>query len=381
MDITPRPESVVNTSAKAKLPEEAEVSIEVASQWKLMWWKFRQHRLAVLGLIVVVTFYLVAAFAEFVAPQSTTTYLADYVFAPPQQIHWFQDGRFAPYVNGYSFERDPVSFKKIFAVDYDTIIPIGLFVRGDEYELLGFIKGDIHLLGPVEAGQPFYLLGGDANGRDVLSRTIYSSRISLTIAWIGVSISMTLGILLGGISGLLGGIVDNLIQRLIEITMSIPLLPIIIAIAALVPIDWSVIRVYSMIVLLLAITGWTGLARVVRSKFLALREEDFVLAARLDGARPMRLILGHMLPSFYSHIIASLTLALPGMILAETALSFLGVGLRPPVVSWGVQLQDAQKINVISNYPWMLIPAFSVIIIVLAFNFLGDGLRDAADPY
>jgi peptide/nickel transport system permease protein len=381
MDITPRPESVVNTSAKAKLPEEAEVSIEVASQWKLMWWKFRQHRLAVLGLIVVVTFYLVAAFAEFVAPQSTSTYLADYVFAPPQQIHWFQEGRFAPYVNGYSFERDPVSFKKIFAVDYNTIIPVGLFVRGEAYELLGFIKGDIHLLGPVEAGQPFYLLGGDANGRDVLSRTIYSSRISLTIAWIGVSISMTLGILLGGISGLLGGIVDNLIQRLIEITMSIPLLPIIIAIAALVPIDWSVIRVYSMIVLLLAITGWTGLARVVRSKFLALREEDFVLAARLDGARPMRLILGHMLPSFYSHIIASLTLALPGMILAETALSFLGVGLRPPVVSWGVQLQDAQKINVISNYPWMLIPAFSVIIIVLAFNFLGDGLRDAADPY
>jgi peptide/nickel transport system permease protein len=192
---------------------------------------------------------------------------------------------------------------------------------------------------------------------------------------------MTIGIILGGLSGLMGGIVDNIIQRIIEITMSIPLLPIIIAIAALVPIDWSVLRVYSMIVLLLAITGWTGLARVVRSKFLALREEDFVLAARLDGVRPMRLILRHMLPSFYSHIIASLTLALPGMILAETALSFLGVGLRPPVVSWGVQLQSAQELRVINNYPWLLIPALAVIVIVLAFNFLGDGLRDAADPY
>lgn len=382
MDITQNPENLADDSVPSPVDfHDQDATIEVASQWRLMWWKFRKHRLAVIGLIVVVLFYAVATFAEFVAPQAADTYLAEYVYAPPQQIHFFRDGQFAPFVYGYTFERDPRSFKKIFAVDEETIIPIGLFVHGEPYKLLGFIETDIHLFGPTEAGQPFYLLGGDAIGRDVLSRTIFSSRISLTIAWVGVAISMVLGIALGGLSGLMGGMVDNLIQRLIEITMSIPLLPVIIAVAALVPIDWSVLQVYTIIVFLLAITGWTGLARVVRSKFLALREEDFVLSARLDGARPMRLIMRHMLPSFYSHIIASLTLALPGMIIAETALSFLGVGLRPPVVSWGVQLQAAQEINVIANYPWMMTPAFAVIAIVLAFNFLGDGLRDAADPY
>lgn len=383
MEITPNTEDLSSVAVAPGIDtiKEPEVTHELASQWQLMWWKFRRHHLAVFGLIIVILFYLMAIFAEFVAPQSERTYIAEYAYAPPQQIHLFRDGRFAPFVYGYSFERDPVSFKKIFAVDEETVVPLGLFVRGESYEVFGLFETDIHLFGPREAGQPFYLFGGDALGRDVLSRTIYSSRISLSVAWVGVVVSMVLGILLGGISGLVGGVVDNLIQRLIEITMSIPLLPIIIAIAALVPIDWSVIRVYTIIVLLLAITGWTGLARVVRSKFLALREEDFVLAARLDGVGMMGLIFRHMLPSFYSHIIASLTLALPGMIIAETALSFLGVGLRPPVVSWGVQLQAAQEINVIANYPWMMFPAFAVIVIVLAFNFLGDGLRDAADPY
>lgn len=361
--------------------QDQDVKIEFASQWQLMWWKFRRHHLAVLGLIIVVLYYVIAIFANFFAPQSERTYIAEYVYAPPQQIHLFRDGRFAPFVYGYTFERDPRSFKKIFSIDEETIVPLGVFVHGDSYDLLGIFETDLHLFGTVEHGQPFYPLGGDTIGRDVMSRTIHSSRISLSVAWVGVTISMVIGIFLGGISGLQGGIIDNLIQRLIEITMSIPLLPIIIAVAALVPIDWSVLRVYTIIVFLLAITGWTGLARVVRSKFLSLREEDFVLAAKLDGAGTIRLIFSHMLPSFYSHIIASLTLALPGMIIAETALSFLGVGLRPPIVSWGVQLQDAQAINVIANYPWMLFPAFSVIIIVLAFNFLGDGLRDAADPY
>jgi peptide/nickel transport system permease protein len=382
MEVTPQPQEILNAPVPADVTtKETEVAVEFASQWQLMWWKFKRHRLAVLGLIIVVAYYGIAVFADFFAPQSTSTYIAEYVYAPPQTLHFFRDGQFAPYVNGYTFERDPVSFKKIFAIDETTIIPIGLFVHGEPYKLLGLFETDIHLIGALEVGQPVYFMGADAIGRDVLSRTIFSSRVSLSIAWIGVVISTVVGILLGGLSGLLGGVVDNLVQRLIEITMSIPLLPIIIAIAALVPIDWSVLRVYTIIVLLLAITGWTGLARVVRSKFLALREEDFVLAARLDGARSMRLIFSHMLPSFYSHIIASLTLALPGTILAETALSFLGVGLRPPVVSWGVQLQDAQRVNVIANYPWMLLPAFSVIVIVLAFNFLGDGLRDAADPY
>lgn len=381
MDTTLEQHEAVTPVATNTAHPDTEVSVEFASQWRLMWWKFRKHRLAVVGLIIVVTYYVVALFANFFAPQAPKTYIAEYVYSPPQQLHFFQDGRFSPYVHPYTYERDPLSYKKIYKVDTETIIPVGLFVHGDSYEVFGLFETDIHLFGAKEHGQPFYLLGGDAIGRDLLSRTIFSARISLVVAWVGVSISMTIGIILGGISGLLGGMVDNIIQRLIEITMSIPTLPIIIAIAALVPIDWSTLRVYTIIVLLLAITGWTGLARVVRSKFLVLREEDFVLAARLDGARSMRLIFRHMLPSFYSHIIASVTLALPGMILAETALSYLGFGLRPPAVSWGVQLQQAQQINVISNYPWMLAPAIAVIIIVLAFNFLGDGLRDAADPY
>jgi peptide/nickel transport system permease protein len=247
--------------------------------------------------------------------------------------------------------------------------------------MLGLFETNLHLIGPTVAGEPFYLMGADNTGRDVLSRTIFSSRVSLSIGVLGVVLSTAIGLTLGGISGLVGGVIDNLIQSRIEFTLSVPLLPMIIAVAALVPIDWSVLLVYLIIVILLALTGWTGLARVVRGKFLSLREEDFVLAAKLDGARPRRLIFRHMMPSFYSHIIASITLALPGLIIAETALSFLGVGLRPPVVSWGVQLQDAQKITVIATNPWLLTPAFAVIVIVIAFNFLGDGLRDAADPY
>ncbi|QPC85147.1 ABC transporter permease [Phototrophicus methaneseepsis] len=374
-------ENAVNpVPERGPYPQE-ELSIEVASQWQLMWWAFRKHHMAVIGGIVVLIFYFVAIFADFFAPQSPTTYLADYVYAPPQTIYLFKDGQFAPHVNGYTFERDPVSFKKMWAVDEETTIPIGLFVRGETYKLWGVFESNIHLIGPTEPGQPFYIFGADNTGRDVFSRTIFSSRISLSISLVGVVLSMFIGIVLGGISGLMGGLVDNLIQRLIEIALSIPMLPVIIAVAALLPVSWGILKIYFVITLLLALTGWAGLARVVRSKFLALREEDFVLAAKLDGSPPRRLILRHMLPSFYSHLIASLTLALPGMILGETALSFLGVGLRPPVVSWGVQLQEAQKINVIASYPWLLIPAFFVIVIVLAFSFLGDGLRDAADPY
>lgn len=358
-----------------------ELLIEVASQWRLMWWKFRKHRLAMFGAMIVILYYTVALFADFFAPQGASTYLAEYAYAPPQTINFVHEGRFQPYVNGYSFERDPVSFKKIWAIDEEKIVPIGLFVQGESYKLLGLIETNLHLFGPTVQGEPFYFMGADYSGRDVFSRTIFSSRVSLSIGLIGVVISTAIGLTLGGISGLVGGVADNFIQRLIEFTMSVPLLPLIIAIAALVPIDWSVLLVYFIIIILLAMTGWTGLARVVRGKFLALREEDFVLAAKLDGARPRRLIFRHMMPSFYSHIIASITLTIPGLIIAETALSYLGVGLRPPVVSWGVQLQDAQKITVIATYPWLLAPAFAVIVIVIAFNFLGDGLRDAADPY
>ena len=383
METTTQSEDVIGLSSPPVLDvhEEENLSLEVASQWQLMWWKFRKHHLAMTGAIVVALFYFVAIFADFFAPVSTATYLGDYSYAPPQSINLFRDGRFAPYVNGYAFERDPVSFKKIFTLDEENVIPIGLFVHGESYKLLGLIESDIHFIGPIEAGQPFYLIGADALGRDIFSRTIFSARVSLSIGLVGVFISLVLGVSLGGISGLIGGIVDNIIQRIIEIVLSLPTLPVIIAIAALVPIDTPVLTVYFIITLLFALTNWTGLARVVRGKFLSLREEDFVLAARLDGAQSRRLIFRHMLPSFYSHIIASLTLALPGMIIGETALSFLGVGLRPPVVSWGVQLQEAQKINVIASYPWLMFPALAVIVVVLAFNFLGDGLRDAADPY
>lgn len=383
MDAISQPHDTVGTPTPPTVEAHTkdERAIEVASQWQLMWWKFRKHRLAVLGGMVVLLYYFIALFADFFAPVATDTYLADYSYAPPQTVNFIQDGRIAPYVNGYKFERDPVSFKKMFTLDEEKIIPIGLFVHGEPYKLWGIFDSDIHLIGPLDSGEAFYIMGADKSGRDVFSRIIYSSRISLSIGVVSVVLSLTLGITLGGISGLAGGWVDNIIQRLIEFTRSVPLLPIIIAIAALVPIDWSILLVYFIITLLLALAGWTDLARVVRGKFLSLREEDFVLAARLDGVKSRRLIFRHMLPSMYSHIIASLTLTIPGLIIAETALSYLGVGLRPPAVSWGVQLQEAQKINVISTYPWVMFPAFAVIVIVLAFNFLGDGLRDAADPY
>jgi peptide/nickel transport system permease protein len=360
---------------------ESDVQVEVATQWQLMWWKFKKHKLANFGGLLVLSFYILALFAEFFAPVHFTTYNENYVYAPPQMIHLFHEGRLIPHVYGYRFERDPISYKKTWEIDESIIIPLRFFSRGETYKLWGVIPGDLHLVGPVNAGDPFYLLGADKSGRDVFSRVIYSARVSLTVGLVGVAISFTIGILVGGISGLVGGVLDNLIQRLIEILMSIPTLPVWLALAAMVPLNWSALRVYFMITVILSIVGWMGLARVVRSKFLALREEDFIMSAQLDGVPRGRMITKHMLPSFLSHIIASVTLSIPGMILGETALSFLGLGLRPPVVSWGVMLQDTQKVAVIAIYPWLLYPALAVVIVVLALNFLGDGLRDAADPY
>jgi peptide/nickel transport system permease protein len=359
-------------------------SLEVASQWKLMWLKFRKHKLAMVGGLIVLIYYIVAVFCEIVAPSLSTSFNAQYVYAPPQKIHLLQNGRFAPYVNGYTFERDPISFKKSWTLDEETIIPINLFVQGEAYKLWGIISWDMHLIGPKEVGAPFFMLGSDKTGRDIFSRIVYSSRVSLTVGLVGVTISMVLGILLGGISGLAGGWIDNVIQRAIEILLSIPNLPLWLALAAVVPVNWSPLKVYFMITIILAIVGqwsWTFMARVVRSRFLALREEDFVLAATLDGCSNYRLITKHMVPSFLSHIIASITLAVPAMIIGETALSFLGLGLRPPVVSWGVMLQDAQKVGLIAVTPWVLYPGLAIFIVVLAFNFFGDGIRDAADPY
>jgi peptide/nickel transport system permease protein len=366
--------------------------IAVASQWRLMWWKFRRHRLAMISLIIITTMYTVALFAGFFAPQDKTTYSRHYTQAPPQTIHWFDGNKFGPYVYGYKQETDPKTFKRTYVVDTEHKIPVGFFVKGDPY-MIGFsnfpikwigklhVSADVHFFGAKEHGEPFYLFGADDLGRDVWSRVIFASQISLSVGLVGVFLSLGLGIILGGMSGLLGGWVDTVIQRWIELLRSIPDIPLWMAMATAVPARWDPVVVYFGITVILSLLGWTGMARVVRGKFLALREEDFILAAELDGVPRHRIIIRHMVPSFLSHIIASITLSIPGMILGETALSFLGLGLQPPVVSWGVMLKDAQSIRVISIMPWMLLPGAAVSITVLVFNFLGDGLRDAADPY
>lgn len=361
--------------------EAQEANVYAASQWRLIWLRFIKHRLAVLGGIVTIMIYLVAIFAEFLAPFPSDQYNAAYTYAPPQTLHLFDEGRFAPYVMGYRSEIDPVALRRTFVLDDEQKVQLGFFVRGYEYNLLGLIPTNIHLFGPLDSSEPMYLMGADRLGRDVFSRLVHGTRISMSIGLIGVSISLILGIILGGISGYYGGVMDNFIQRVIEFMRSMPTIPLWLGLAAALPSTWGPLQIYFAITLILSLIGWTGLARVVRGRFLSLREEDFVMAARLDGIRERRIIFRYMLPAFYSHIIASITLAIPGMILAETALSFLGLGLRPPVVSWGVLLQEASNVRAVATAPWLLWPAMAVVVSVLALNFLGDGLRDAADPY
>ncbi len=377
---------MLNSLIKRKSPTARETGpeslrVEVASQWKLMWWKFRKHKLAMVSAVIVIFLYALAVFSEFFAVRSGFTNNARYTFVPPQMIHLYNNGKIGLYVFGETFTRDPTSLQRIWKVDKSKIIPVGLFVKGEPYKLWGLIPGDIHLIGALNPDDPFFLLGSDAIGRDIYSRIIYSARISLTVGLVGISLTFIIGILIGGISGLVGGFLDNIIQRIIEILISIPTLPFWLALAAMVPIYWNALQTYFMISMILTLLSWMGLARVVRSKFLSLRNEDFVMAAQLDNCSKLRLITHHMLPSFLSYIIASVTLSIPDMIIGETALSFLGLGLRPPIISWGVMLQDCQKIVVIASTPWMLAPAGAVFITVLAMNFLGDGLRDAADPY
>ena len=355
--------------------------IHVASQWQLIWWRFRRHRLAFFSLIVIILIYLIVIFAEFLAPYDPGDYAAKYTYAPPQTLNLFDATGFHPYVNDYKVEIDPVALRRTFVLDPTKEIPVSFFVHTWSYKLFGFIPTDIHLVGPAKSGDRIYLLGADAVGRDVLSRMIYGTRVSMTIGLVGVAISLALGIFLGGISGYYGGWIDDFIQRTIDFIRSLPTIPLWLGLAAAFPITWGPLQIYFAITIILSFIGWTALARVVRGRFLALRTEDFVMAARLDGASQMSVIFEHMLPAFYSHIIASITLAVPQMILAETALSFLGLGLRPPVVSWGVLLQDAQNVRAVATAPWLLIPAVGVVVSVLALNFLGDGLRDAADPY
>ncbi len=361
----------------------AEERIAVATQWQLMWWRFRKHRLAMTGAVVVILFYLAVIFADFIAYADPNASEAFRSLMPPQPIHWFYEGRFYPHVLGIEGERDPLTFKREYVPNPDVIYRVIFFAEGFEYKFLGVIPTNIHLLGVdgAAAEDTLFLLGTDQLGRDLWSRLSYATRISLTIGLVGVALSLLLGVVLGGISGYYGGLVDNIIQRIIEILRAIPAIPLWMGLAAAMPTTWSVNQVYFVITIIISLIGWTGLARVVRGRFLSLREEDFVTAAELIGCSQARIVFRHMTPSFTSHIIAATTLALPIMIISETALSFLGLGLRPPAISWGVLLQDAQNIQSVASAPWLLIPAIPVIISILAFNFLGDGLRDAADPY
>ncbi len=376
-----RAESIV----QEELAEKAESKVYVASQWKLMWWRYRKSPLALVGLCLLISIYLVAISAEFLAPFPADAYNAQYTYAPPQRLRLIDRTgggfSFRPHVTGYKVEIDPESLRRKFTVDESMKYSVRLFAQGAGYKLFGLIPTNRHLLGPSDPSKPMYLLGADRNGRDLFSRLIYGTRISMSIGLLGVALSLALGVVLGGISGYFGGTVDNLIQRFIEFIVGLPTLPLWMGLAAALPPGWSPLRVYFGITIILSLIAWTGLARVVRGRFLTLREEDFVTAAKLDGSGEMRIILRHMLPSFSSHIIASLTLAIPSMILAETALSFLGLGLRPPVVSWGVLLNEAQSVRVIATAPWLLAPAIAVMIAVMALYFVGDGLRDAADPY
>jgi peptide/nickel transport system permease protein len=380
----PVPPEVPVVSDQAEF-QEVEATMMVASQWKLMWWKLRRHKLAMVSGVIVILIYLIAIFVEFLQVIPQDQYNASFTYAPPQALHLIDNSsgttQIGLYVNGYKSEIDTFSLKRTFVVDPTQKIPVTFFAKGFEYNLLGFIPSDIHLFGPVKKEDPMYLLGADSMGRDVYSRMLGGTRISMTIGLFGVSVSLILGILLGGISGYFGGAVDNFIQRLIEFLRSLPTIPLWMSLAAALPMDWSPEAIFFSISVIISLIGWTGLARVVRGRFLALREEDFVMAARLDGNTQLAIIIKHMVPSFLSHIIASVTLSIPYMILSETSLSFLGLGLHPPVVSWGVLLQDAQNIRAVSTAPWLLIPALMVVVAVLSLNFFGDGLRDAADPY
>jgi peptide/nickel transport system permease protein len=360
--------------------------IFVASNLQLMWWKFRKHKLAVICTVLTIMLYMVAAFVEVVAPYDPQSKFVQYKLSPPTRIHLIDsEGTLRrPFVYGVDRERDPVTLRNIYIEDHSRIYPIRFFTDSDPYRLWGRFSMNTKLVGldVPRSEQGVFFFGTDTLGRDVFSRVVHGARLSLTVGLIGVILSMTLGVLLGGLSGFYGGAVDNAIQRLIEFLRSIPSIPLWMALSASLPPDWPIIRVYFGIIVILSLIGWTGMARVIRGRFLALREEDFVMAARLAGSGEMRIILRHMLPSFLSHMIASMTLSIPGMILSETSLSFLGLGLREPAISWGVLLSDAQNVAAIAVSPWRLwAPGMMVVITVLAINFMGDGLRDAADPY
>ncbi|MDQ3249507.1 MAG: ABC transporter permease [Chloroflexota bacterium] len=367
------------TSPKAN----TEDRISVATQWQLMWWRFRKHKLAMIAGVIIALFYLVVLFPEFFAYANPMVSEDQRSLLSPQPIYWFDNGSFSPHVFGLTGKRDPKTFKRVYVIDPAQKVPLRFFAKGYDYKLLGLFPANRHLIGVTgaPAEESIFLLATDLQGRDLFSRLMLATRTSLTLGLVGVMLSLFLGVLLGGISGFYGGIVDNIIQRIIEIVRSIPTIPLWMGLAAALPREWPVTRIYFFITIIISLIGWTVMARVVRGRFLSLREEDFVTAAELAGAGQLRIIFRHMVPSFLSHIIAATTLAIPAMIIAETSLSFLGLGLRPPAVSWGVLLQQAQNIQAVALSPWLMTPAIPVTVAVLAFNFLGDGLRDAADPY
>jgi len=367
-------------AARGEARQELQEQYFLASQWQLMWRKLRRHRLALAGATVLALLYIVAIFAEFFAPHDIFQRHNDFINAPPQLVRVLDQGSVRlPFVYPLVQTRNEVTLRREYAADTTRRLPLVLFVRGDPYKLWGIFRTDVHFFG-TQGGEAF-LLGTDRLGRDMLSRVIHGARISLSIGLVGVFISFVLGCILGGISGYYGGTPDLIVQRAIEFIISIPTIPLWMALSAALPADWPALRVYFAITVILALQGWAGLARVVRGKLLELREEDFVMAARIAGQGAGDIIRRHLLPSFMSYLIVNITLAIPGMILGETALSFLGLGLRPPVVSWGVLLKDAQTLSTVVIQPWRLIPGIFVIVTVLMFNFLGDGLRDAADPY
>jgi peptide/nickel transport system permease protein len=353
----------------------------LASQWKMMWWKFRRHKLALVSGLFLLVLYGSIPFTEIIATYGLETRNSDYLLAPPQRIHLFHEGTLVgPFVYGYEAKPNLETFRWDYVESSSDVQPLRFLCRGDRYKMWNLWNWDVHLVCPAENGV-FYPLGTDKLGHDMMSRIVYGTRISLTVGLIGITISFLIGITLGGLAGYYGGWIDSVVQRMIEILRSLPELPLWLALSAALPVNWSPILIYLGITVILGLLDWPGLARAVRSKLLALREEDYATAAVLMGARPKRVIARHLLPNFMSHLIASATLSIPSMILGETALSFLGLGLRPPITSWGVLLNEAQNLSAIEFYPWIMSPMMPVIMVILAFNFFGDGLRDAADPY
>ncbi|SKA05151.1 peptide/nickel transport system permease protein [Enhydrobacter aerosaccus] len=353
----------------------------MAGQWKLMWWRFRRHRPAVISAAFLALMYLSIVICEWIAPYDLHTRHAKYIFAPPQGVHLFHDGKFmGPFVYGLKIGRDMDTLQRVYQPDHSQPQKLRFFCSGERYEFWGLVEGTFHFVCPPENGS-FFLLGTDRLGRDMLSRIVYAARISLTIGIIGIVLSFTLALVLGGLAGYYGGWVDLVVQRVTEILKSFPHLPLWLALSAALPVTWSPLLIYFGITLILALLDWPSLGRAVRSKLLSLREEDYALAAQMMGAKPARIIGRHLLPGFMSHLIASATLSIPSMILAETALSFLGLGLRPPITSWGVLLNEATDINVVAVNWWLMFPVVPVILVILAYQFMGDGMRDAADPY